>query len=504
MTSSISTGLRIDAIQNTVLGPIAEAAIARSQALPDVTYDTINTALATARSAIGFREALSCPGRRFILEVKSASPSLGIIRTDLDLHQYATIYSRFADAVSVLTEPTMFNGSFERLAHMRALTTLPILAKDVFVSERQILAARAAGADAVLLMLSVLKPETCVRLTAFARRLGLDVLTEASEKVEVLEAVHMDAKIIGINHRNLRDLTIDLERSARLAGFVPEDRILVAESGIRNHSDVERIGRVAQVLLVGTALNQADDLSLAVRKLVFGEMKVCGITRPVDAVTAAQAGFSAAGVVLCSRSPRAVPVEQLSKLATDIKLRTQTLGLEMPLTTVIDANDTGMIAALRSPLVRNSFSALQIHGDVTNDDLNALHADFPEKKLHLATSLPDAPARLQALARRLEGLLDDGIVDRILVDGTKDGITGGSGQAVPIAHLRTFRNSSRIRLAGGLHPANAREAAATGVAGLDANSGVELSPGIKSKHLLEAFASSVRGNPDAVLMPNID
>ena len=248
MSTTHAAGLRTKALEGTVLGPIAQAALRRAEALPAVT----EAHMLAARS---FRAALEQPGRRFILEVKSASPSLGLIRSDVDLEAVARAYSRHADAVSVLTEPTAFGGSFERLRDMRALTTLPILAKDVTVDERQILAARTAGADAVLLMLSVLEPEACAKLAAFAKSLGLDVLTEASGEAEVREAVAMGADIIGVNHRNLRDLSIDLERSARLAPLVPEDRILVAESGMRSHADVERVARAARVFLVGSVLN---------------------------------------------------------------------------------------------------------------------------------------------------------------------------------------------------------------------------------------------------------
>lgn len=406
-------GLRLKALEGTVLCPIAEAALRRAESLPAVTDETVAAAMAAPRGASGLRKALSRPGRRFILEVKGASPSLGMIRSDIDLEACARAYARHADAVSVLTEPTAFGGSFGRLTRMRALTKLPILAKDVTVDERQILAARAASADAVLLMLSVLEPQACRRLAAFAKRLGLDVITEASGEAEILEAAASGAEIIGINHRNLRDLTIDLDRSARLALLVPGDRILVAESGIRTHADVERVARAARVFLVGSVLNQADDVSLAVRRLLFGEMKVCGITRADDAAWAALEGFSAAGVVLAKRSPRAVTPEGLAVLSNEIKERTKALGLTMPVTAV--------------------------------------------------------------------------------VDGTSDGLTGRSGRPVPQERLAAFGDLSRIRLAGGLTPENARAAAAAGAAGLDANSGVESAPGLKDPRLLALFAGAVRG-----------
>lgn len=222
---------------------------------------------------------------------------------------------------------------------------------------------------------------------------------------------------------------------------------------------------------MGSVLNQADDVSLAVRRLVFGEMTVCGITRADDATRAALEGFSAAGVVLAKRSPRAVTPEGLAVLSNEIKERTKALGLTMPVTAVVDTDETDVLRAIASPAAAGAFTPLQIHGDVTDADLEGLRVLFPGKALHLAAALPEDPIALAEAARRLEGLLERGLAERIVVDGTSDG------------------------LAGGLTPENARTAAAAGAAGLDANSGVESAPGLKDPRLLALFAGAVRGCP---------
>lgn len=219
---------------------------------------------------------------------------------------------------------------------------------------------------------------------------------------------------------------------------------------------------------MGSVLNQADDVSLAVRRLVFGEMKVCGITRADDATRAALEDFSAAGIVLAKRSPRAVTPEGLAVLSNEIKERTKALGLTMPVTAVVDTDETDVLRAIASPAAADAFTPLQIHGDVTDADLEGLRVLFPGKALHLAAALPEDPVALAEAARRLEGLLERGLADRIVVDGTSDG------------------------LAGGLTPENARTAAAAGAAGLDANSGVESAPGLKDPRLLALFAGAVR------------
>ena len=219
---------------------------------------------------------------------------------------------------------------------------------------------------------------------------------------------------------------------------------------------------------MGSVLNQADDVSLAVRRLVFGEMKVCGITRADDATRAALEDFSAAGVVLAKRSPRAVTPEGLAVLSNEIKERTKALGLTMPVTAVVDTDETDVLRAIASPAATDAFTPLQIHGDVTDADLEGLRVLFPGKALHLAAALPEDPVALAEAARRLEGLLERGLADRIVVDGTSDG------------------------LAGGLTPENARTAAAAGAAGLDANSGVESAPSRRRVSRIRAFWPSSR------------
>ena len=151
-----------------------------------------------------------------------------------------------------------------------------------------------------------------------------------------------------------------------------------------------------------------------------------------------------------------------------MRSRTKALGLTMPVTAVVDTDETDVLRAIASPAAADAFTPLQIHGDVTDADLEGLRVLFPGKALHLAAALPEDPVALAEAARRLEGLLERGLADRIVVDGTSDG------------------------LAGGLTPENARTAAAAGAAGLDANSGVESAPGLKDPRLLALFAGAVR------------
>ena len=223
---------------STVLEKIAASSVQRAAALPAVTRAEFDAAELERRqhfAAVGidgnalaqrygvFSAALRLPGRRVILEIKAASPSKGVMKTAIDLDDYAKVYGTYADAISVLTEPEFFRGSFERLAAVRERTTRPLLAKDFIVSDRQLLAAYRCGADAVLLMLSVLAPDGYRDLAVKAKALGLEVLTEASSVEEARVALELGAKIIGINNRNLRTLEVDVNRAPNIASELTGD-----------------------------------------------------------------------------------------------------------------------------------------------------------------------------------------------------------------------------------------------------------------------------------------
>jgi len=183
---------------------------------------------------------LAKPGARFILEIKKASPSEGSIRTGAEPATLARGYEGVADALSVLCDGPYFGGSLDDLAAARREFNGPILAKDFFIDLRQVAEARIAGADAILVMLSLLEDEAAAAMIAEARRFGMDALLEVHDEAEMRRALALDAGIVGINNRDLRDLSIDLSTTERLAKLAP-DRLLVSESGISNRADVERL-----------------------------------------------------------------------------------------------------------------------------------------------------------------------------------------------------------------------------------------------------------------------
>ena len=207
------------------------------------------------------------PQPALIMECKAASPSRGTIRSDYDPASLAAQYAPYAAAVSVLTEPDRFNGSFDDLAAVREVVDVPVLCKDFIVDEVQVLAARSLGADAVLLMLSVVPDDVYRELAELAHSLGMEVLTEVSTPQEMHRASTLGAEVIGINNRDLRTLETDLARTEEMAPLALAGVVLVGESGVGAAEDVRRLSGLVDALLVGSSLSGAPEPAEAARQL---------------------------------------------------------------------------------------------------------------------------------------------------------------------------------------------------------------------------------------------
>lgn len=208
-----------------------------------------------------FLKALAKRGLRFICEVKKASPSKGIIAEDFPYLDIARSYQEAgADAVSCLTEPQWFMGSDQIFCDIRQTIGTPMIRKDFTVDEYQIYEARAMGADAVLLICSLMDEVTLGRYLELALDLGMDALVETHNEDEIRMARNVDARIIGVNNRNLKDFTVDFDNARRLRELVPADCVYVAESGVKGVEDVALLASLdADAALIGEALMRADD-----------------------------------------------------------------------------------------------------------------------------------------------------------------------------------------------------------------------------------------------------
>jgi indole-3-glycerol phosphate synthase len=218
-----------------------------------------------------FEAALGRPGHvNIIAECKRRSPSKGVLAVDYDPVRIAREYEDGgAAAISVLTEPTFFDGALEHLTAVRSAVRLPLLRKDFVVDPYQLFEARAAGADAVLLIVAALDQEEMVALHRRAWDLGLATLVEIHDEAELTRAIDSGARIIGVNNRNLRTLTVDVGASDRLAARLPRDVVAVSESGLKSREELEQLAAAGyRAFLIGERFMTDPSPADAIRRLM--------------------------------------------------------------------------------------------------------------------------------------------------------------------------------------------------------------------------------------------
>lgn len=209
---------------------------------------------------------------RIISEVKKASPSRGVIREDFDPVAIAQSYERGgANAISILTEPHFFQGNLEYLAQIRRYVGIPLLRKDFIVSRYQLLEALVYGADFVLLIAAALSKNELKELLAYTRHLGMEALVEIHDKSDLTKAIYAGADLIGINHRNLHTFEMNMNLSYDLIPLIPNGKIIVAESGIYEHGQLEDLNKAGvDAFLVGESLMRQENVEGALKKLKNG------------------------------------------------------------------------------------------------------------------------------------------------------------------------------------------------------------------------------------------
>ena len=402
----------------------------------------------------------------YILECKKASPSKGLIRAEFNLEDIANVYKHYASAVSVLTDEKYFQGNFEFLPLVRAIVSQPVLCKDFMISEYQVYLARYYQADAILLMLSVVNDETYRVLADLAHSLGMGVLTETSNEEEFERALALGAKIIGVNNRNLHDLTVDLNRVVELtekyADRIPTDVRIISESGIYNYKQIRQLQKVAHGFLIGSSLMGNQDLKNAVREVIFGENKVCGLTRAQDVKIVYENGALYGGLIFAEHSKRCVSLRQAQELVTTAPLR---------FVGVFQNQEIDFIAKISSQL---QLYAVQLHGTETEGFITALRQQLPKNtQIWKAISV-------NTEAQSTVDFTDDLNVDRYIFDSQTENQQGGTGKTFDWS-LIPENLKHKIILAGGISPNNVEQAIQQNCLGLDLNSGVESSAGVKDQ-----------------------
>lgn len=451
-------GLNLESIEGSVLATIINPKVEDVERIPDV--KSLPPRSTPFRSLY---QALKEPkGRSFILECKKSSPTLGDFCKDFNLDRLLSCYESRAAAVSVLCEEHFFKGSLEYLSYVRSHTSLPVLCKDFIIDERQLHAAVSAGADAVLLMLSLLTPARYLELYAKARELGLEVLTEVDTREDAEFAIAHRIPVVGINNRDLRVLKIDLQNARDLAPLFPEDVAVVSESGINTYADIFSL-RPIKSFLIGSSLSGAEDIVFQGNSMLYGLNKVCGI-RTAAAVEAAIAGHaSIAGLIFAQKSPRYIEPAEAAKLIASYQGKIRFAAV------FVDAS----LDEIKATVEQTHADYVQLHGHETPQFVTELRSALPGIRIIKALNVTDESA-----FSRYDDYLK--CADLMLLDSSAP----GSGQSFAWDKIPANVDRSRTLLSGGIGPLNLNEALALGFAGVDMNSKLESSKGVKDPALI--------------------
>lgn len=430
-------------------------------------------------SSRSLEKALSNQHADFILECKKASPSKGLIREEFNLEAILHDYKDFASAISILTDKKYFQGDFYYLKQASQMVEQPLLCKDFFIDAYQVYEARHYGADAILLMLSVLDDETYQELVELAELLKLDVLTEVHDEHEMQRAIQFNAKIIGINNRNLKDLSIDLENTKTLSKLAPKDTILISESGIETRQDIQSLSSLVNGFLIGSSIMSQQNIREHCKSLVYGKVKICGLTNQAAIQQVEKAGASYAGFIFYPKSARYIAPDTAKTIATNKKI--QYVGV------FVNENPQSVIETAKTL----DLSVIQLHGYESAGDIETIKKALPNIQLWKAVHVSEKLSIGQN-----PSIYQNPCIDKYLLDTYSTKEFGGTGenfnwqQIEKLSSYGLFKNS--LILAGGIHIDNLKEAESVGCYALDISSGVEDSPGIKNNQKINQLFNQLR------------
>jgi indole-3-glycerol phosphate synthase/phosphoribosylanthranilate isomerase len=480
-----------------------------------ITLDELRARAAEAPAPRDFAQALrptpSGPAR-LIAEVKRASPSKGLLAERFEPVEQARAYEAGgAAAISVLTEPRFFLGALEHMRAVRATVQVPVLRKDFILDEYQIYEARAAGADAVLLICAMLDDEAIGRYLALAHTLGMEALVEAHNAEETRRAVASGARVIGVNSRDLCTFAVDANVVRHLRPLVPEDRDFIAESGIADALGAARARAWgADAILVGEALMRSEEPAGKVRELSTAPggataaffagagrpfVKICGIAEPAHATLARDLGADAYGMVFAPMAPahRLLIPERAAGIARTVRKSAAAARQPIKAVGVFVNEPPERIAAIAEQV---GLDAVQLSGDEPPEDCAAVaeRTGLPVlKALRLRTQ-----ADLDALdAYALAGAT-------LLLDAHVDGFYGGTGHTGDWELAKRAAARWPVILSGGLSPDNVAAAvAAVEPRGVDVSSGVETERA-KDAEKIVAFIMAARSALTTTVVPHLE
>ena len=439
-----------------------------------------------------FEAALRQQDFNFICEVKKASPSKGIIAEHFPYLDIAKEYEvAGAAAISVLTEPDFFKGDKKYLQEIASTVKIPVLRKDFIIDEYQIYQAKVWGASAILLICACLDVPTLTKFRELADSLGLSSLVEAHDENEVQMAIDCGARIIGVNNRNLKDFTVDVQNSVRLRNLVQDDVIFVSESGLETPEDIQvlRDNNIGVALMGETFMrspNKVEKLAYLYGPTYYTpKVKMCGISKveTIPAVVEAKPDYM--GLVFAS-SKRQVTVDQAKILVEELhRGYAQKYGSD----TEHDKNDTIKTVGV---FVNETVDNLVTIANEANLDAVQLHGDEDEtfiQSLKERTNVEVWKAIQIRTAADTEKWIDSS-VDMLLFDAYHKDERGGTGEVFDWSSLDAFERP--FMLAGGIDSTNVARAIRTVRSyGIDISSGIETN-GVKDDEKITAFTKIVK------------
>ena len=460
-----------------------ESVKAESLALP---YDTV----------FPFEAALRQQDFNFICEVKKASPSKGIIAEHFPYLEIAKEYEvAGAAAISVLTEPDFFKGDKKYLQEIASTVKIPVLRKDFIIDEYQIYQAKVWGASAILLICACLDVPTLTKFRELADSLGLSSLVEAHDEHEVQMAIDCGARIIGVNNRNLKDFTVDVQNSVRLRNLVQDDVIFVSESGLETPEDIQvlRDNNIGVALMGETFMrspNKVEKLAYLYGPTYYTpKIKMCGISKVETILAIVDAKPDYMGLVFAP-SKRQVTVDQAKILVSELHKQyanrynrdviqwSNDVVQEFIKTVGVFVNET--LENLVTIATEVNLDAVQLHGDEDEAFIQSLkeRTNVEVWKAVQIRSAADAEAWIDSSA------------DMLLFDAYHKDERGGTGEVFDWSYLDEFERP--FMLAGGIDSTNVARAIRTvRPYGIDISSGIE-TDGVKDDEKIKAFTNLVR------------
>ena len=452
----------------------------------------------SADTGFPFEAALHQQDFNFICEVKKASPSKGIIAEHFPYLEIAKEYEvAGAAAISVLTEPDFFKGDKKYLQEIASTVKIPVLRKDFIIDEYQIYQAKVWGASAILLICACLDVPTLTKFRELADSLGLSSLVEAHDEVEVQMAIDCGARIIGVNNRNLKDFTVDVQNSVRLRNLVQDDVIFVSESGLETPEDIQvlRDNNIGVALMGETFMrspNKIEKLAYLYGSTYYTpKVKMCGISKIETIPAVIEANPDYMGLVFAP-SKRQVTVDQAKTLVEELhkqyanrynrdaeQYSNQTLIHQESIKTVgVFVNET--VESLLKIAKEVKLDVIQLHGDEDESFIQTLkeQSNVEVWKAVQVRSAADAEKWIDSSA------------DMLLFDAYHKDERGGTGEVFDWSSLDEFERP--FMLAGGIDSTNVARATRTvRPYGLDISSGIETN-GVKDNEKMKAFTNIVR------------